>query len=106
MSLFDGRPTPPLGSTLRRIRRLADEVLPARAASDDRYPVQEDHCFRRIAYDVAVGARWDEVLARPFHEHARPDHIRRALTVLEEMVEDPATARTYNRQSLRYRERA
>lgn len=97
------------GRLLRHIRHLADEVLPSRARSIERsggqgYPVQEDHCFRRIAYDAAMGERWDDATTRPFVENATTAQLRKALAALEKMARAPSQAQRLNRQSLRYRE--
>ena len=88
---------------VRTMERLAEEVLPAKAASGA-YPVRFDHCFKRIAYDVAVGAKWDTAVPPPFYKHAPPAQLRRAVTILREMVADPDRAADYNRRSLRYRD--
>lgn len=87
---------------VRRMEHLAEEVLPAKAASGDK-PVRFDHCFKRIAYDMAVGAKWDTEVVRPFYRHATPEQIRRAVKVLREMAADSDRAAEYNRRSLRYR---
>jgi hypothetical protein len=34
-------------------------------AEAERWPVRADHCFLRIAYDNAVGAKWDTLHAKP-----------------------------------------
>ena len=81
---------------------LAEQQLPAQAASGE-YPVRDDHCFKRIAYDVAVGAQWDTDVTPPFYKNASPEQIRRAVEVLREMIADPGRAAAYNRRSLRYR---
>lgn len=109
-SLF-GREDPPArrGRLVQRIRHLADVVLPSRARDAEEgegqdYPVQEDHCFRRIAYDAAAGKRWDDKVQKPFEQHATPRQLREALAALEKMARAPSQARRLNRQSLRYRE--
>jgi hypothetical protein len=88
---------------VRTMEVLAEEVLPEKATSGD-YPVRFDHCFKRIAYDVAVGAKWDTEVPRPFYEHASSEQLRRAVRVLREMAADPDQAAAYNRQSLRHRD--
>jgi hypothetical protein len=88
---------------VRLIRRRAERTLPARAEADDRYPVHHDHCFKRIAFDHAVGAQWDTVVERPFYRHAALPQLRRAAHVLREMVDRPGRAVALHRQSLRYR---
>lgn len=96
------------GRLLRRIRHLADGVLPRRArcteeSRDQDYPVQEDHCFRRIAYDAAAGKRWDEKVPKPFEKHATTRQLRKALEALGKMAQGASQAHELNRQSLRYR---
>jgi hypothetical protein len=85
------------------LRRLAETTLPAQAAGDARYPVRFGHCFKRIAFDAAVGARWDTVVARPFYRNASREQLRRAVDVLRQMAGAPERVRALNRQSLRYR---
>lgn len=82
---------------------LAERQLPTQAASGE-YPVRYDHCFKRIAYDVAVGAQWDTDVTPPLYKNASPEQMRRAVEVLREMLADPERAAAYNRRSLRYRD--
>ena len=70
----------------------------------DEYPVQEDHCFRRIAYDAAVDGQWDEAVPRPFEKHPNARQLRNALEALEQMARNATWAHRLNQQSLRYRE--
>lgn len=88
---------------IRRLKVLAEEVLPKKAASGN-YPVRFDHCFKRIAYDVAVGTKWDTEVTPPFYKHATPEQTRRAVEVLQEMALEPDRAAGYNRRSLHYRD--
>jgi hypothetical protein len=85
------------------MHRLSEEALPKRAEESGDYPVRFDHCFKRIAYDAAAGAKWDEVVGRPFYEHAGQDLKREATQVLQNMLLSPRVARAYNNQSLAYR---
>jgi hypothetical protein len=87
------------------MNRLAEEVLPSNATRDDRYPVRFDHCFKRIAYDAAVGAQWDTEVQPPFYRHASDAQIHAAIETLNAMCEDPTRAAELNRQSLAYRNR-
>ena len=92
----------PRSEDVRALDILAEEVLPEKARTGD-YPVQFDHCFRRIAYDVAVGAKWDTEVASPFYKHATSEQLRRAVEGLREMAANPERAVAYNQQSLRFR---
>jgi hypothetical protein len=85
------------------MNRLAETVLPAKASGDDRYPVQDDHCFKRIAYDAVVGDRWDRVVRRPFYRHASDEQIAGVVRVLREMRDAPGRAVDLNRRSRAYR---
>lgn len=86
------------------ISRLADEVLPALARDDpEDYPVQFDHCFRRIAYDYAAGQKWDEAIDSPFYKNASGAQLRRATDALWAMIRQPEKAGELNEQSLSYR---
>ena len=85
------------------MEHLAEEVLPDKAADDSRYPVRFDHCFKRIAYDAAVGAQWDTQVQRPFYRHASDEQIQDAIDALETMRDTPSRVAELNRQSLEYR---
>lgn len=84
------------------IHRLSEEVLP-RAAKSGEYPVRHDHCFKRIAFDWACGAKWDTVVDQPFYKNATQRQKERALGALKQMVKFPGTAHAMNKQSLTYR---
>ena len=78
--------------------------LVARAAAE-RWPIRADHCFLRIAYDVAVGAKWDTLHARPAWLTLPLDTLVAAVSVSErieaggrEMLVD------LNRRSLEFRQ--
>lgn len=86
-----------------KMKHLAEEVLPEKAADDSRYPVRFDHCFKRIAYDAAVGAQWDKEVQRPFYRYASDAQLQDATDVLKTMRDDPSRAADLNRQSLQYR---
>jgi len=69
-----------------------------------RATIRSDHCFKRIAYDVAVGAKWDTEVTPPFSKNTPPAQLRRAVTILREMAATPDRAADYNQRSLRYRD--
>lgn len=82
---------------------LAEGVLPEQAAAGE-HPVRFDHCIKRIACDVAVGAKWDTEVPAPLYENASPEQVRRAVEVLRAIGAHPEQAAEYNRRSLRYRD--
>ncbi|HHP7238496.1 hypothetical protein [Longibacter sp.] len=85
------------------MNRLAETVLPSRATEDHRYPVSDDHCFKRIAFDAAAGGLWSASIRRPFYRYATDEEVRTAIRILEEMADDPERAISLNRASLSYR---
>lgn len=89
-----------------RIAYYCDDVLPALAADDpEAWPVRWDHCFRRIAYDAAVGSKWDRVVDRPFVDHATDDQRRGAALASARMViGGAAVCDRLNDRSLNYRD--
>ena len=77
------------------VRRLVAAAMPD-------WPVHADHCFLRIAYDNAAGARWDTVVRPPAWRNLPPDVLAVAVRLLDEMA-DPATLRRLNDRSLALR---
>ena len=87
----------------RRLARLCDDVLPA-LATTEAYPVAHDHCFRRLAYDTAVGAEWTTEIGRPFVANADDTILATAYRVAAWMVRDgPEAADACQEKSLRLR---
>jgi len=84
---------------LRHLNVLCDEVLPRR----DCYPVDDDHCFRRVVYDMACRNEWTRAVRhRPFVRYAsfqRVVQASRYAVCLWLAREDPG----YHWQSLAYR---
>lgn len=72
------------------------------AAAGPGWPVSADHCFLRIAYDNAVGAKWGTVVRPPAWRNLPPDALAEALRLLGTM-DDPATLRRLNARSLALR---
>lgn len=72
------------------------------AAAGPGWPVSADHCFLRIAYDNAVGAKWDTVVRPPAWRNLPPEALTEALRLLEAM-HDAATLRHLNDRSLALR---
>jgi hypothetical protein len=102
-SLFS-RPAPGERKTVAQdIDRLAGEVLPRRANATNRYPLHHDHCFKRVAFDLATGGQWDETIERPFYQNASLPQLRSARALLEVMAESPAATRALNAKSLSFR---
>ena len=79
--------------------------LVASAAPD--WPVSANHCFLRIAYDNAVEARWDTVVARPAWRHLPLDTLAAAVVILDRIrTEGRPTLVRLNAASLGHRRRA
>ena len=80
--------------------------LVARAAADG-WPIRADHCFLRIAYDVAVGAKWNTVVARPAWASLSLEALRAAIVVLDTIERDGCPAlHLLNDASLAFRRAA
>ncbi len=81
-------------------------VLVARAHAEQ-WPLRADHCFLRVAYDAAVGAKWDTAFARPAWRSLPLDRLDAALAVLQRIErEGPAALVTLNAASLAFRRAA
>ena len=79
--------------------------LVARAAAE-RWPIRADHCFLRIAYDTAVGAKWDTVVAPPAWRTLSPTGLAAAVAVLARVeAEGRAALEPLNAASLAFRRR-
>ncbi len=77
--------------------------LVARAAAE-RWPIRNDHCFLRIAYDTAVGAKWNTVAARPAWATLPLDRLTAAIVALEAIeAEGRARLDKLNAASLAFR---
>ena len=84
--------------------RLDAQVAALVAAARPDWAVTADHCFLRIAYDNAVGARWDSVVARPAWRHLPLDALAAAIDILAAIaVEGPETLARLNADSLAWR---
>lgn len=55
--------------------------LVARAAAE-RWRIRADHCFLRIAYDAATGAKWDTVYRRPAYASLPVERLAAAVAAL------------------------
>ncbi len=85
-------------------RRAAIDAAVARlvgAAAPD-WPIRRDHCFLRVAYDNAVGAKWDTIVAPPAWRNLPEPVLVKALWLLGEMG-DLAVLRHLNDRSLALR---
>lgn len=84
------------------IKQMANEVLPTLSAQVN-MPVCRNHCFLRIAYDNAVGQKWDQVVAAPFLKHATLQQLSDASKVLRSITSHPESCHDLNNFSLRCR---
>lgn len=78
-------------ATLRADLDAAVARLVARAAAE-RWPIRADHCFLRIAYDNALGAKWDTIAARPAWATLPPAALATAVALLTRIEVDGRTA--------------
>lgn len=45
--------------------------------------------YRRVCYDLAVGGRWDSRINRPFSQNAPSTLKRAAISIAQEMIDNP-----------------
>lgn len=81
------------------IRRLANQVLPPQSTWAN-MPVCRNHCFMRIAYDNAVGQKWDMVVKAPFLRNATLQQLSDARAILYRIADDPSASHSLNDFSL------
>jgi hypothetical protein len=80
--------------------------LVARAAAEH-WPLRNDHCFLRVAYDNAVGGKWDVVHARPAWRSLSIDHLAAAVALAQSIEHDGVgRLRDLNANSLAWRRAA
>lgn len=80
--------------------------LVARASAEG-WPIRADHCFLRIAYDHAAGAKWDSVFAKPAWRTLPLDRLAAAVAVAERIErEGRACLIALNAGSLTFRGKA
>ncbi|PZN95937.1 MAG: hypothetical protein DCF31_05235 [Alphaproteobacteria bacterium] len=79
-------------------------TLVAMATPD--WPISADHCFLRVAYDNAMGDRWDQAARRPAWRHLPLDRLAVAVDILARIAAEglPLLA-ALNTISLDYRRR-
>ncbi|WP_426163476.1 hypothetical protein [Sandarakinorhabdus sp. DWP1-3-1] len=79
-------------------------ALVANAPPD--WPISADHCFLRVAYDNAMGDRWDRLVQRPAWRHLPVDRLAAAVDILARIATEglPLLA-ALNTTSLDYRRR-
>ena len=86
-----------------RFQRLPELDLPERAPSL-RWPLRNDHCFKRICLDYAVQDVWHRHLAKPAERHIHGEALDRAVRCAEDILrEGEPLLRQRNVESLRYR---
>jgi hypothetical protein len=71
--------------TRERLRSALDASvahLVARAAREH-WPLRHDHCFLRVAYDNAVGGKWDVANARPAWRTLPLDQLAAAVALAQ-----------------------
>ncbi len=88
---------------LRTALNAVVDRLIARATAE-RWPIRADHCFLRIVYDNAVGAKWDTLHARPAWRTLPEPGLAAALTIAERIEREGLPALTkLNAASLAWR---
>ncbi|MGI4756462.1 MAG: hypothetical protein ACRYGF_06390 [Janthinobacterium lividum] len=84
-------------------KRLTEKVLPA-LAKQHRWPLQLDHCFKRVCLDFAFQDVWYRHVQKPAERHMGADALARAIGCALEIVHcGESLLRERNEESLRYR---
>ncbi|MEM9804503.1 MAG: hypothetical protein AAF959_04430 [Cyanobacteria bacterium P01_D01_bin.56] len=84
---------------------LSEVKLPQMAKVNSCYPVRHDHCFKRIALDVAVHQCWYDVIQKPAIQYATAEQLQQSIAVLEMMARSPDEAKILNQMSLSFRQK-
>ena len=94
---------PESASETAHFKELTERVLPL-LASERRWPIRLDHCFKRICLDHAFGDVWYKHLPKPAERHLTGEPLTRAVRCAEELARDglPLLLER-NQASLRYR---
>ena len=88
---------------IARFKRLTEQALPERARAE-RWPLRNDHCFKRVCLDHAVQDEWYRHIRKPAERHIAGEALERAVRCAEELLAgDEALLRERNRQSLHWR---
>jgi hypothetical protein len=70
------------------LMELAQDTLPE-MAKESGWPISQDHCFLRVAYDCAFNADWrGKVDGSPAYKHMPDKYLQRAHAVLCRMKSD------------------
>lgn len=88
---------------IARFKRLTEVDLPERARAE-RWPLRNDHCFKRVCLDYAVQDVWYRHLAKPAERHIAGVALERAVRCAEDLLEQGIPLlQERNRESLRWR---
>ena len=83
-------------------KQLTERILPA-LAKQHRWPLTQDHCFKRVTLDHAFGDVWYRHLPKPAERHVQGDALERALACARALVDaGEPLLRMRNEESLRY----
>lgn len=86
-------------------KQLTEQVLPA-LAKQNHWPLQLDHCFKRVCLDFAFKDVWYRHVRKPAERHIDGDAVERALQCARDIAQQgEPLLRVRNDESLRYRRR-
>lgn len=63
----------------------------------------DNHCYMRMAYDLAIENKWDNVVQKPFYKNATDEQLQKAIGNMVLMSFDLDFVHKFNRKSLKYR---
>ncbi len=88
---------------IARFKYLTEVALPERARAE-RWPLRNDHCFKRVCLDFAVEDVWYRHVRKPAERHIAGEALDRAVRCAEELLrEGEGLLRQRNRESLQHR---
>ena len=94
-------------STLREeyLQKVTEE-LPAKAQTNDGWPITDDHCFARVVLDTLFEDEWSHHINRsPAYKQLSEDQLRAAITIADRMLTEGRPAvEELNERSLRWRQ--
>jgi len=87
-----------------RYLMFTNEILPKQALLGHvRWPVTENHCFRRIVMDAVCGGVWQRHISAPAYKNMTIEQLKKALHICECIHNGSMDINMLNAQSLAWR---
>lgn len=82
--------------------KLVDIHLP-KAATQHKWPIRFNHCFRRVIYDNVLQGKWDTIISTPGKDHLSDQQLSHAIQLGLSYLKDSDKLIEDNKKSLSYR---